>query len=415
MTPHVKTNDRHHRAPTRAAGQRGVSLIEALLALVVMAIGMLAVVGMQATLRGNGDLSRQRAEAVRLAQASIDDWRAMVAVGTNAGVDYLDIGTDGPTDVTPVGANATYSRTRTVIETPINAAVAALPANRPMKSLQVVVTWKDRTDATQQVTLQTMVARVAPELAGSLAVPPHGVPARQPLGRNVVIPVAAIPQTDGTSKFTPPQREGQQATWVFNNTTGVITRFCTNATDNATCTDTQALFLQGYVRFALPAAVNADLAAVPSAASYPPSSVADLAALVAPAEIPLTAALTYTTTSSANVYTTDCFVGASSSEANAPTEYFCAIPLYPGNGFATPVWTGQIALGPADDLVATAADDKSAKRVRVCRYFDLTGNGTFSGVGVPLAQRSLLVVRAGNGAVAYGCGVPGVVKAHQPS
>jgi Tfp pilus assembly protein PilV len=410
----LKTYPRSPAQPS--SGQAGVSLIEALLALVVMAIGMLAVVGMQATLRSNGDLSRQRAEAVRLAQASIDDWRAMVAVGADPGVDYLDIGSDGPTDVTPVGANATYSRTRTVVETPISAAVAATPANRPMKALRVVVSWLDRAGETQRISLQTMVARVAPELAGSLAVPPHGVPARQPLGRNAAIPVAAIPQTDGTSKFTPPQADGQQVTWVFNNATGYITRYCTSATDNATCVDTMALYLQGYVNFALPPQLNGDLAAEPSYATYPTSSISNLTALVTPAEVPLTATITYTTTSGAgNTFTNDCFVGPSTAEANAPTEYFCAVPLFPGNGVANPTWSGQLSLGPANDLVATAANDTSAKRVRVCRYFDLSGTGTFTAVNVPLAQRNVLVVRAGNGAAPFSCTVPGVVKAHQPS
>ena len=52
---------------------RGVSLIEALVALAVMAFGLLGVVGMQSTLRVNADVSRQRAEAVRMAQEKMED------------------------------------------------------------------------------------------------------------------------------------------------------------------------------------------------------------------------------------------------------------------------------------------------------------------------------------------------------
>jgi len=44
----------------------GLSVEEA--ALAIMALGMVAIMGVQVTLRSNGDLSRQRAEAVRIAQ-----------------------------------------------------------------------------------------------------------------------------------------------------------------------------------------------------------------------------------------------------------------------------------------------------------------------------------------------------------
>ncbi|MDP1533833.1 MAG: prepilin-type N-terminal cleavage/methylation domain-containing protein, partial [Rubrivivax sp.] len=46
------------------ARQQGVSLIEAVVALAVLAFGMLGLVGVQATLRGNADIAKQRAEAV---------------------------------------------------------------------------------------------------------------------------------------------------------------------------------------------------------------------------------------------------------------------------------------------------------------------------------------------------------------
>ena len=45
--------------------QRGISLVEALVAMLVMSFGMLAIVGLQATLRLNADVAKQRAEAVR--------------------------------------------------------------------------------------------------------------------------------------------------------------------------------------------------------------------------------------------------------------------------------------------------------------------------------------------------------------
>ena len=57
------------------ASTRGVTLIEALVALAVMSFGMLAVVGVQATLRVNGDVAKQRAEAVRIGQEAVERLR----------------------------------------------------------------------------------------------------------------------------------------------------------------------------------------------------------------------------------------------------------------------------------------------------------------------------------------------------
>ena len=128
---------------------RGVSLIEALVALGVMAFGMLAVLGLQSTLRGNADVARQRAEAVRIAQESIEDWRAFGAIETTNGiVDYAEIVSDGPTDI--AGVNATYARLR----------IVTASDSPPMKSLVVTVTWRDRTDEEQTVTLRTAIAAV---------------------------------------------------------------------------------------------------------------------------------------------------------------------------------------------------------------------------------------------------------------
>jgi Tfp pilus assembly protein PilV len=51
---------------------RGVSLVEAMVALAVMAFGMLAEVGVQTTLRLNADVAKQRSEATRIAQETLE-------------------------------------------------------------------------------------------------------------------------------------------------------------------------------------------------------------------------------------------------------------------------------------------------------------------------------------------------------
>jgi Tfp pilus assembly protein PilV len=51
-------------------------LVEVLIALVVLAIGVLAIAVFQTTLSRNSDLAKQRTEATRLAQQRIEDLRA---------------------------------------------------------------------------------------------------------------------------------------------------------------------------------------------------------------------------------------------------------------------------------------------------------------------------------------------------
>lgn len=232
----------------RPSWQRGISLIEALVALAVMALGMMSVVGLQVTLRSNGDLSRQRAEAVRIAQESVEDWRSFAVIDSDAALlDYQELVSDGPTVI--AGQNASYSRVRTV----------ASSASPPLKTLSVTVSWTDRSNEAQSVALQSTIAGVTPELAGTLAVPPQGVPTRQPRGRHRSIPLPAHDLGNGTSVFKPPL-SGTVA-WVFDNTTGLIKGVCTvdaaATSDTILLTDVEACsnnataqLLTGHVRFA---------------------------------------------------------------------------------------------------------------------------------------------------------------------
>ena len=62
------------RSPARRA-VRGISLIEAAIAVAVMSIGILALVGVQTTLRFNNDLARQRVDASRIAAQEVENLR----------------------------------------------------------------------------------------------------------------------------------------------------------------------------------------------------------------------------------------------------------------------------------------------------------------------------------------------------
>ena len=77
---------------------RGVSLVEAMVALAVMAFGMLAVVGIQATMRLNADIAKQRSEATRIGQEMLETQRAFTVIDSAAGQRaWSDINTSAET------------------------------------------------------------------------------------------------------------------------------------------------------------------------------------------------------------------------------------------------------------------------------------------------------------------------------
>jgi len=241
----MKHNRRH---------SRGVSLVEAMVALAIMGFGMLAVVGIQATMRLNADVAKQRSEATRIGQEAMEGLRAFTVIDTSAGLRaWSDIGTSGPVNVSGLTTNTIYRISRSVVDY----------ANPPSKALSVTVAWTDRADQNQQVVLRSVIAAAAPALSGTLAVRPGTAavaPVRRPYRRHPSIPVQA--RDFGTSSaFVPPFRP-----WialVFNNVSGLITGICdfgfgnseiTNetitASDIQSCNNnTLAQLLSGFVRF----------------------------------------------------------------------------------------------------------------------------------------------------------------------
>lgn len=358
------------RTPTRRT--RGVSLIEALVALAVMAFGLLGVVGMQATLRANSDVSKQRAEAVRIAQAAVEDRRAFEQLASGGVANFADI--DDVAGEAVAGTNATY--TRSAVVTP-----AAMAASVPkLKTLTLRVTWQDRSGQTPEINLISSIAGIAPELAGSLGLPGDRAPAQRPLGRHAAIPPGALDQGDGTSVFAPPGAP-PGLTWVFNNTTGVITSLCLPAVP---CVASDLFLLSGHVRFATGAAPTPAEAEFPSDAAPPGTGVA----------VDLTVPAVSTETCFTQVFATD-------------VSYFCALPTT-----APPrKWSGRAVVTGLP--VSAALADVNAANDKVCRYTPAPnhvppgGNPShpldYVDVTGPLAHQNFLVISAGDGIAAFDC------------
>ena len=310
----------------------GVSLIEALVALAVMSFGMLAVVGVQATLRLNADVAKQRSEAVRIGQEAIERWRAFTQIQTDpTGVRraYADIVTVASADATGYTTNTTYSVSRDVVD--------ALDGG--LKSLRVSVSWPDRAGTVQSIRLDSHVARVEPSLTA--AVVNRGAyrqPQIKPKSRHVGIPPTAKDLGNGSSALKLPGSDTTPSTtvWVFDNVSGFITGVCTvaagtttsalSAADVAACNgNTRAHLLSGYVRF-----FTENRPATAADAENPLSTARNLniSLTLADARLP------------------SCFDDAPTTAAAAATQtavsYFCLIPA---NDART--WAGYSSIDPA--------------------------------------------------------------------
>lgn len=359
------------------AWQRGVSLIEAVVAMAVMAFGMLALVGVQATLRNSGDVGRQRTEAVRIAQETMENYRAYAALSGTA--DVLDFNEIVPTARTAVDVSGTalQARLNTVFYRTITAPTVGNTA--PIKFVTVTVDWTDRGGQFQSVELRSVISGLPPELAGSLVLPPARDATTGPLGRNRAIPLLAksLPGT-GTSVFKPPQAGGGTVAWVFNNVTGLITGVCTVSTASTTtsltagdltsCTTTSGQLLSGYVRFAGGAATLAE-AESPTGTS-----------------LNLDVVLTLTSTApSAPVCFDDSTDNASLAATKLQVAYYCMIPrvVPPSDASLVGRWAGRARIAP---LAFTSASNwtiaaSGAANYKVCRYTILatdTGTSNFS-------------------------------------
>lgn len=132
--------------------QRGISLIEALIAFLVLSLGMLAVVRLQPELRQHADLARQRSVATRIAQQDIEALRgaAPAAPAAIAAAAY---------SVEPDGLGSP----RYAVQRQVDAATWP-----HAHGVEVIVSWPDRGGETQQVVLVTLIGADDPSAAGAL-------------------------------------------------------------------------------------------------------------------------------------------------------------------------------------------------------------------------------------------------------
>jgi type IV pilus modification protein PilV len=213
----------------------GFTLIEALIAMLVLAFGLLAVAGLQTTLAHNSDVAKQRTEATRLAQAKIEDLRAFQQLPAASGIPaYADIanGNDAPATTT----NTSFARTWTVTNDP--------PA-LTQKLLRVSVDWVDRQGQPQNVLLSSVISKSDPAEVGTLSLQQPGAQDKKPYYGMPPIPNVGKYIGGGRSAI---QLPSGGAYIVFSSTVDATISRCmgtvTSATNESTvCTDPLSAFL----------------------------------------------------------------------------------------------------------------------------------------------------------------------------
>lgn len=320
------------QSPSRTTG-RGVSLVEALVAMAVMSIGMLALVGVQGTMRLNSDLARQRTEATRIASEEIERLRSftsLAAVPGTPGVSYDEIASrtvDGyqlPGDT----ANTSYQVVRTVRPDPSSG----------QKVVSVQVRWTDRTNQPQTVTLDSSISATPPTLSAMLIVPHRESPVSRGRGRHISIPDGAVPVSgdSGRSRFTPPGSSG--VTWYFDNLTGLMRVCVGDVNDIGTCP--VATLVSGAVRFHI-----ADVQPTGADAEHPAGPLLPLA--TGPGALVLADAVGTGTAAS-------CYALTVGLQIN----YYCAVATSDAQG-----WGGQLNLA-----LASGSFSLLASGYKSCRY-----------------------------------------------
>lgn len=139
----------------RKAG-RGATLLEALIALLLVSLGLVALAGLQLSLRHSADHARQLGDATHLATEALESQRQSRAA----------------TAMPPPGAWRDEVNGNTRFE--LSLEDSSLPGG--LRALRATVRWRDRHGDRRQLALDSLVQTQDPALSAALALPPAGRP-----------------------------------------------------------------------------------------------------------------------------------------------------------------------------------------------------------------------------------------------
>jgi Tfp pilus assembly protein PilX len=386
--------------PTTSLGtrQRGISLLESLVAFVVLALGTAAVAHLQSQLRLGGDVARERSEAVRLGEAALEDMRSFVDLDGAPGQRTYSAIASGDNDAAASpSAHADYRIERRIDGLGLGA----------VKAARVAVRWSDRSGASREVVLHSFIAGIAPAYSGSLGLA-SGAIARAPRGayeRAPTLPLTARNLGDGRSAWKPNER-GTTAL-VFDNRTGAIVGRCDAVAATVATRDLSAaalsgcdtgrwLLVAGTVRFTSATPPDGDAAREVPLATSVAMALRD-GTYPSPPACFTEARKTVRYAIDGSLHLEDVAADATAAAAGLVAwddtgdrflAWHCVVtPRADGR------WSGQVALVAEGWTLGTGSDQH-----RVCRYAEVGGDaiiapGDDSDVGAALLGRNFLVVR----------------------
>lgn len=380
-----KLTDTHKNGCDRARRHAiaGLGLIEALLASLLLSVGMVLLLKSQATLREHSDFSRERAAAAVLAEAQVERLRARssgfpASAGAGAepgGEGFVEAGSSETDKTWPLDLDNSHY----LVHQRISAAESGF-----LEDLDLQLRWQDRFGQWQLLHWPARLGTADPTLALLALSPQTSGGVARVLGRHAAVPANARELSPGWRVFQPDP--GHSVAWLLEARTGLVQGLCElggrsvddlRAADMADCKSRMvgggALLLSGLIRFDLSDAPDAD---APRSSAMP----AELKLLLSEAR--------------ASPAPPQCASNAGSAVARAlaAVSYHCLI--YPRSRDQR--WTGR------SELTGAAAD---LRLYRVCRYsadHDHDGHvnnaehpALYQDVEGPLTQQNFLVIRAG--------------------
>lgn len=297
--------------------QQGFALVEALVALLILSVGILALAQLQARITQHSALARQQVQATAWAQERVERWRAGAELQASAPEQRFEAIVNGQDS--PAGDAATYER---------RWQVSSLAA---AKAVAVQVQWSDREGRDQSVLLRSLIAP-NDALRTALLMSPLS-PAQTQLGaegRPTAIPPQAMPIA-GSSRWhrlqLPLPADG--GAWlVFDARSGDVAYRCGSA---------------------------------PSSEAALSACVAMAARLISgTAQLDSGISLTATTLALADASTAPCAQEPVSGLSRAVI-FVCLAPVqdHDRSSRTLPVWSGRLQF---------AARSGAGEPVRVCRY-----------------------------------------------
>jgi type IV pilus modification protein PilV len=231
---------------SRSTRPSGFSLLEVLVAVVILSFGLLALSALQGSLFKNSSEAKAQSAGLALAQEKLEYLRGFQDMAT-----YLAIDTSAAAESIPEGG-VTYSRTWTVDRCALKTATSVFDCdvantgaldsktytqNNEFKKITVNVTWSDAQGVGQRVSLEEAVAALDPSDSAKIGKLTTGTLPRGPQVRiydpskqqQGVIPIAISEGTDTAATNPKP---------LVNGSSAIETRFdvltYTDATDDGT-------------------------------------------------------------------------------------------------------------------------------------------------------------------------------------